>query len=840
MKCNNTAEYHDRDEVAISTLCIPRYLNVYNSANPSHTTIDVKFCKSCLFLCAWQYKREISMFFNQEYSLFFSLAPPEILARGHSALKAYRNALADGETLFRTFPLMLIGQDRAGKTSLKKSLKGIFFDPEEDSTVGIDVDPSLFKVTTETWRTGTKESDGNSDDAISFDYHAAKCVADSLNKEGKTTKVSMSSDGKKDILESTVTERPQALSTSIPIGNEEGIPTTEGEDSPFTSTSSDDVHLKSPDSRERKQKHVNRSILVVPDEVATVTETLLQTELEDNTEDIYSTLWDFAGQSVYYETHPLFLTERAMYCLVYDLSLNPDDQATPTVKQGVYKKYHESLNLKTNFDYLDFWMRSVVSSARCQSEDTDVVPTSEFLPDKLPPVFLVCTHADTPYVGSNSKELAYEVLGRLKSKPYHAHLVDVFFVDNTRSGSKSDCPEVMRLRQEVLDIAHELPQTNKVIPIKWLAFVKALQKYKENGDKYISLERAKNIAAHCGINEHLEIKTLMDYLHDLRILIHFDDLPELNEMVVLDPQWLIDVFKKVITVQPAYQCSERKFLKLWEKLEKNGILDEKLLVHMWEPLFENRATFDVLIAIMEKFTLLCAWPSDDESKSYLVPSMLKSQPPNKIRKLVGSAQFPSLFVKFENDHVPPGFFPRFVLQFFQWGKDTFLTPVKENAPQLFHDFARFFVSTSEGEVCSVVFNCHASTVEVAVLSEDHHDKAGFSCARDVCVQVETILKDMRNGFHWLRNMKYEMSVLCPVCCPSGEIDCCPSHDGKTCQENECLHFWSLSELCKVKQPVICTRDVCTPRNRVHVDKFGPWISPGGHQVIIFILPMKST
>ena len=35
--------------------------------------------------------------------------------------------------------LMVIGQDRAGKTSLKKSLVSQPFDPEEPSTVGVDV-----------------------------------------------------------------------------------------------------------------------------------------------------------------------------------------------------------------------------------------------------------------------------------------------------------------------------------------------------------------------------------------------------------------------------------------------------------------------------------------------------------------------------------------------------------------------------------------------------------------------------------------------------------------------------------------------------------------------------
>ena len=41
---------------------------------------------------------------------------------------------------------MLIGQDRAGKTSLKKSLIGLPFNRNENSTKGIEVDPSIFEV----------------------------------------------------------------------------------------------------------------------------------------------------------------------------------------------------------------------------------------------------------------------------------------------------------------------------------------------------------------------------------------------------------------------------------------------------------------------------------------------------------------------------------------------------------------------------------------------------------------------------------------------------------------------------------------------------------------------
>ena len=42
--------------------------------------------------------------------------------------------------------VLLVGQDRAGKTSLKKSLLGLPFNSKEPSTEGIEVDPSVCKI----------------------------------------------------------------------------------------------------------------------------------------------------------------------------------------------------------------------------------------------------------------------------------------------------------------------------------------------------------------------------------------------------------------------------------------------------------------------------------------------------------------------------------------------------------------------------------------------------------------------------------------------------------------------------------------------------------------------
>ena len=77
---------------------------------------------------------------------FFSLAPLEIEARGEKAQLAYQSALKYGAVKVYRGRVLLIGQDRAGKTSLKKSLIGLPFNPKEKSTDGIEVDPSKFQL----------------------------------------------------------------------------------------------------------------------------------------------------------------------------------------------------------------------------------------------------------------------------------------------------------------------------------------------------------------------------------------------------------------------------------------------------------------------------------------------------------------------------------------------------------------------------------------------------------------------------------------------------------------------------------------------------------------------
>jgi len=754
-----------------------------------------------------------------DFILVVFTVPPEILARGPLAFEAYNNALAEGKTCVKRVPLMLIGQDRSGKTSLKKSLKGTIFNPEEDSTVGIDVDRYHFKVTSDIWITGKKDEESTPDaEAISFEHNTARLVAEKLMAVEEETRACAGS-GEFEITDMLMETQLHESST----GPEPSEPSFR--DSTPTDIIQEPVAPAEevPDSTEQTPEDDTLVATQVQmshfEEIAIRTKTLLQNGWVENSDDIHSIMWDFAGQSVYYVTHPLFLTARAIYLLVYDLSQNPHDIAKPVVRQGVYQKIQDNCSLKTNLDYLDFWMTSVASLAS-QDKDNDVDHESEVLPKKLPAVFLVCTHADKPYSDCDPFELANEIFGTLKDKPYGPQLADVFVVDNTKSGSEFECPEVARLRKVVLAVAKELPHVNEVIPIKWLRYEKCLESLKNERHHCISLAQAKDVASKmCIINKDSEILTLLNFLHDLRLLIHFDDTSKLNDVVVLDPQWLIDVFKKVITVRP-YHWKEKKYVDLWCKLEKEGILEEELLKHVWSSLIPQTETCESLIAIMEKFSLLCPWPLQKGvscSKQYLVPSMLKSHPPKAISDLVASAQIPSLFLKFETGQVPAGFFPRLVLEFSQWCSDRF---PRQATPQFFKNFARFHILP--GEARSVVLLCHSFSIEFLILTgKETFDASDVISARDVRNQLPSMIDCMRNKFFWIKNVACELSFLCPVCCQGRAVNYCQNHDAESCRQEECLHFFPDSKLGNNIQ-VFCDRSATAQDIRVSVGHFAPW------------------
>ena len=733
---------------------------------------------------------------------------------------------------------MIIGQARTGKTSLKRSLKGELFNANEGSTEGIETDPSYFKVSTDVWRTGKNGEETESEPTFSFEHQAAQNIVESLKKGDRLGDPSTSG-AKPSVNDSKVVEQIEA--NSLPTERSEETSSSRIEpllqDSkvvekakPYSlgtedlSSSRTELSLHASNVSEKAQTSSSRaeqsgsdpslqdskdhlSVPELPENVAALVQNLLERSQEFEDEDnIYSIIWDFGGQSVYYATHPIFLTKQAIYILACDLSLDQYQKAKAPTKKGLYENKIDTHCKKTNLDYLDFWMTSVYSLVDPNSNCQETVS-----PEMLPVVFLACTHADVLDKNkADPKELADKIFGTLSDKIYRDLLKDVFVVDNTKSGSNDECQGVKNLRERVLSVAKELPQIKKAIPLKWLKYEKLLRLLSEEGYRWIPIEHARQIASdECGIDDDEQFRTLLNFLHDQRILIHFSETANLEKMVILSPQWLIDIFKEVITVKH-FKQTDKRVARLWRDFEKTGILDETLLNHAWRPLSVNRETYESLIAIMEKFSLLCAWPSDGTTQKYLVPSMLMSPPTDDVLKHLDCVRTPSLFVAFESGRVPPGLFSRLVLQFHRLCQEKWKSEIN---PELFNNFAMFHILPDRA--ISLVFMLHSSSIEIVF--HDGKDARDRNTSRFIYSQLKCLLEHICKDFFWLKHVKYKMCVCCPVCSQEDGVTC-RADDKRGC---ECLHLLSESEL---RERPYCNRPVICGDRTITITMFEHWFA----------------
>ena len=90
-------------------------------------------------------------------------------------LEAYRRALETGETFDRRIKIVLIGQDRVGKTSLRRYLRGEAFDKDEASTNGIEMISPVKNAGKGAWR-----NPAPLENTSALDHKCAELVAQEL------------------------------------------------------------------------------------------------------------------------------------------------------------------------------------------------------------------------------------------------------------------------------------------------------------------------------------------------------------------------------------------------------------------------------------------------------------------------------------------------------------------------------------------------------------------------------------------------------------------------------------------------------------------------------------
>ncbi|XP_072037085.1 uncharacterized protein [Amphiura filiformis] len=836
--------------------------------------------------------------------------PAEILARGPKALKAYQKALQEGSKHVYRTRLMLVGQERVGKTSLIKSLTGQSFNESEEITDGVD---------TRTFVEVPKDGPWRVHKTASTDF--AKHVENQLEDAVSALMVQKLTEIKEDRLDSE--ERAGTEFGDDDQTKTSGAVLTKRVEN-ILQQSEKPTYEPGNDSGEEPEddKNVEAASLSAGTEKQVVPETIrkkVEQGLEMNQDDSIDhkelpefQIWDFAGHDVYYTTHQVFLSHRAIYIVVFDLRHDLNQPVNVQIDQNE-SRFHEL----TGLGFLDFWMQSIYAYAT-----TNQQPCDEKKPDQLSPaIFIVGTHRDSSDISTDPKERKRLISEKFKSiydmiadKPYEEHVVSQPYAVENSSDSQVDA-ELSSLRKHVVSVAGQETYMGEKIPLKWLKFEKSVAEAIKEGKHFMELkeqlvhpkdpipkdlqpgaiysipcgscdqvyigetgkplkkrtsehQRDTNsgntqksaVAEHVWQNQHdidwdntkiLDMNTkwserkfmeawhihstpdnfnrdkgvdippewnrlfkrtsdqvqsmgnkhgiqadslftMLDFYHDLGTIIYFggDDNTnsDLQETVILDPQWLIDIFKRIITVLP-YQKRRATLRKEWRILEKEGVLADSLINCMWDDLLPQKKA---LIAIMEMFDLLCPQIAAKEGEAacaYYVPACLQPcsdmMQPEQSRNEKDICTF---YIDFKG-FLPDGLFNRLLVHAARWSQQE-----SGEKPTLHYRNGNFCLDeVHHFQLRMQTTNPICVKVTVGKIRELWDNSSDAPPDAKACSSVKAFLANALNELTttWIRRITYEFSIACPC------------NDTRAPSEvSRCYHLLPLKD-CLMKAKIRC-------------------------------------
>ncbi|KAK3575710.1 hypothetical protein CHS0354_020176 [Potamilus streckersoni] len=466
------------------------------------------------------------------------------------SLQMFKEPLNEGKEKVYNIRVMIVGQYGVGKTTLTQRLLGKNVNiSERHSTDGIDVHVECSKVSLPAGKWTSQEKNAEK-------YSRLQRLVKFLNECATKQESKSKQVGQCELDGQVTSEEHDKLHPhhDLPVNadpdtnKEVKPPTSQPVDSPIArvvpEASSERV------AKENKKDTVMEILQLVNENSGNIEESMVE----------YAALalWDFAGQFVFYTTHQTFLTSRAIYLLVIDLS----QQITDFIKDDECFLDMEGIKLCKDNEVIEIWMNSIHSCT----------PSSQ---PGIPYVILVGTHVDK--IPKNCRQRVIDeyfvhICEILSNKPAALHRMDCIAIDNTQ-----DDPRLEELKKRIFELSKQQPHWGEEKPARWLPLEQAIMTLKASGVKVapVSLIEDINRSGSVRIENSDELDLFLRYQHEMGTFLYFS-IEGLSEKVVLDPQWLIDAQKSLITAG-TFINKTPAIVSKWCEFKKSGKLTQELI-----------------------------------------------------------------------------------------------------------------------------------------------------------------------------------------------------------------------------------------------------------------------
>ncbi|XP_060566622.1 uncharacterized protein LOC132725500 [Ruditapes philippinarum] len=255
-----------------------------------------------------------------------SLIPLEILRMDKHSIELYKRALSEGKEAVYNIRVMVVGHYGVGKTTLTKRLLDEDVDiNKRESTNGIDVHVKRCKVSRETGQWETVAKDQKVGTVCNRLLHL-------LKKPLTTEKEVVVMENESTV--GAVNEEFEVVDEDTAIESNSQDITEKNEGAEVVCTEPEPKKLKVTLTPLEEENVTYENFQPLQD---TKEENILyhlkalieEVQHSGSTDDLNMadvSIWDFAGQSVFYATHQVFLSRRAVYLLVTDVSKRMEDE----------------------------------------------------------------------------------------------------------------------------------------------------------------------------------------------------------------------------------------------------------------------------------------------------------------------------------------------------------------------------------------------------------------------------------------------------------------------------------------------------------------------------------
>ncbi|MBX2928067.1 MAG: TIR domain-containing protein [Saprospiraceae bacterium] len=283
-------------------------------------------------------------------------------------------------------------------------------------------------------------------------------------------------------------------------------------------------------------------------------------------------LWDFGGQDIQYMTHQFFLTRRSFYVLLAD-----------------------GRRQVANFSY---WFK-VISLLGCEEE---IAEGEDEAFERLP-VLVVLNEKGAPITRlPYDPETVAEDYPKLK---IIRREVDFKIKTDGRFNA---------LRDTIQDVlSSQMKHLPLKFPANWNEVRLELYRLRET-ENHIDSARFERICTDCGVMEKQSRQDLSRWLHNLGVILHFQDDPALADFIVLNPQWASNA---------VYEIMRHK-----EVLDNAGRFQRSLLRKVWSDSGYSDAEQGKLLNLMLKDNFeVCFQTFEHGREIYIAPQLLPDNRP---------------------------------------------------------------------------------------------------------------------------------------------------------------------------------------------------------------------